>query len=81
MKDWIVANAKLIEAKFGFNESERYMYGNVSQTQFSIARHYGGVRINGKYFDYVTDGDLLIREDVFSWIARQMKKNGSPRKQ
>ena len=36
----------------------------VSQTQFSIARHYGGLRINGQYYHYVAATDMIIRDDV-----------------
>ena len=71
--DWITANASLIETKFGRNETERYMFGSVSQTQFSVARHYGGIRFNGAYYDYNAQHDLLIREDVLKWIRKQMK--------
>ena len=38
---------------------------NVSQTQFSIARHYGGIRFNGVFYFYDRANDSLIREDVF----------------
>jgi len=34
---------------------------NVSQTQFSIARHYGGVKINGHMYIYNPKDDTLIK--------------------
>lgn len=70
--EWIQANASLIEAKFGRNETEAYMLGNVSHTQYIVARHYGGCRFNGKYYDYNAEHDLLIREDVLQFIRTQM---------
>lgn len=39
---------------------------NVSATQFSIARHYGGCKINGAYYVYDPRSDTLIREDVWN---------------
>lgn len=37
---------------------------NVSKGPFSIARHYGGCRINGKEWFYNPITDVLIRADV-----------------
>lgn len=34
---------------------------NVSQTQFSIARHYGGIKINGHMYVYNPKDDTLIK--------------------
>ena len=41
---------------------------NVSRTQFSIARHYGGCKVNGVYYHYDPGSDTLTREDV--WKAQ-----------
>jgi hypothetical protein len=64
---------ELIE-KFG--SSSNVAYANVSSTQFSIARHYGGVKINGKHYVYNPTDDSLIREDVVKWIAKKKKTEG-----
>jgi len=37
---------------------------NVSHTQFSIARHYGGCVHNGKEYVYFPDEDKLVRKDL-----------------
>lgn len=37
----------------------------VSQSQFSIARYYGGIMFNGRSYIYMPETDELIREDVF----------------
>lgn len=37
----------------------------VSQSQFSIARFYGGAIYNGTRYVYDAERDVLIREDVF----------------
>jgi hypothetical protein len=37
---------------------------NVSQTQFSIARYYGGIKFNGYTYRYNADDDTLTREDI-----------------
>lgn len=41
---------------------------NVSQTQFSVARHYGGCKFNGADYHYDAASDTLTRMDV--WKAR-----------
>jgi outer membrane protein W len=41
---------------------------NVSQTQLSIARHYGGIKYNGADYHYDAESDTLTRMDV--WKAR-----------
>ena len=40
----------------------------VSNTQLSIARHYGGCRYNGHGYHYDAERDVLVRLDV--WRAR-----------
>jgi len=34
---------------------------NVSQTQLSIARHYGGIKVNGHMYIYNPKDDTLIK--------------------
>jgi hypothetical protein len=63
--------AALIE-KFGSRET--VAHANVSMTQLSIARHYGGINFNGKHFIYNPADDSLIREDVAKWIVKQRKE-------
>ena len=41
---------------------------NVSQSQFSVARHYGGCKINGADYHYDAASDTLTRMDI--WKAR-----------
>ena len=41
---------------------------HVSQTQLSIARHYGGITYNGASYHYDESTDRLIRMDI--WRAR-----------
>ena len=38
---------------------------NVSQSQFSVARHYGGCTYMGQAYIYDTGQDRLIRRDVY----------------
>lgn len=60
-----------LKAKFGADAN--VAYANVSMTQLSVARYYGGAKVNGKHFVYNPLDDSLIREDVVKWIAK--KKN------
>ena len=39
-------------------------YYQVSQTQLSVARYYGGCRINGSHYIYNPTDDTLTREDI-----------------
>ena len=47
---------------------------NVSQTQLSIARHYGGIKYNGQEYTYFPKKDELIRNDVLKWKKSNEKK-------
>jgi hypothetical protein len=56
----------------------------VSQTQFSIARYYGGINYNGDSFTYNPTSDELVRNDVLKWMAKrdnQAKKQAKQAKQ
>ena len=55
---------------------KRTPYGmtNVSQTQLSIARQYGGIRFHGESYTYIPTTDELIRDDVLKWRKQQAKK-------
>ena len=48
--------------------------GNVSCSQLSIVRYYGGVIYNGKQYIYVPEIDAIIREDVHKWAMQEMKQ-------
>lgn len=41
---------------------------NVTATQFSLTRYYGGCKVNGVDYHYDPESDMLIRMDV--WKAR-----------
>ena len=60
-----------LRAKFG--KDANIAYANVTMTQLSIARHYGGATVQGKCFVYNPFDDSLIREDVVKWIAKRRK--------
>lgn len=44
------------------NPIERYTY--VSHGQLSVARHYGGYKVNGSSYTYNPTTDELIRDDI-----------------
>lgn len=62
-----------LKAKFGANTN--VAFANVSMTQLSIARHYGGANVQGKFFVYNWEDDSLIREDVVAWIAKRKQED------
>lgn len=47
---------------------------NVSRTQFSVARHYGGCTFNGASYTYIPTTDELIRDDVLKWKMKRKRK-------
>ena len=55
------------------------MYSHVSQTQLSIARHYGAATINGRTYIYDADADTLIRDDVLAFV-RKLRRESQPEK-
>lgn len=50
-----------------------FMIRSVSTSQFSIARHYGGIKFNNCDYTYNFDTDELVRDDVLAWIQKQVK--------
>jgi hypothetical protein len=56
-------------AQFGVREP--LAYADISNTQLSVFRHYGGGSVNGHAFYYVPETDELLRHDVIKWIERQ----------
>ena len=56
------------------NKPERIY--NVSQTQFSIARLYGGCKFNGADYHYDAESDTLTRMDVWKARCASSKEDG-----
>lgn len=46
------------------NNEAPEVYYNVSQTQMSIARRFGGLKVNGVEYRYDAETDRLVREDI-----------------
>lgn len=46
---------------------------DVCNTQLSVARHYGAIKINGRHYTYFPPGDELIRDDVLKWLTKLRK--------
>lgn len=47
---------------------------HVSQTQFSVARHYGGCTLNGRSYIYDPTTDTLVRADVHAQERGEAKR-------
>ena len=45
----------------------------VSQSQFSVARHYGGITFNGAHYTYIPHEDKLVRDDILKARAKAAK--------
>ncbi len=52
---------------------------NVSQTQLSIARHYGGIKFNGAEYVYDATQDTLTRRDV--WLDKIKNDKNAAKKE
>ena len=52
----------------------------VSQSQFSIARHYGGITFNGASYVYDPTNDSLIRADILKARNKQAKIEQKPKR-
>jgi DMSO/TMAO reductase YedYZ molybdopterin-dependent catalytic subunit len=46
---------------------------HVSSGQLSVARHFGGCRLNGKEYHYDTETDQLVRHDVWKKELKEDK--------
>ena len=53
------------------------IYYCVSSTPLSVARHYGGARINGHRYEYDAVHDTLVRCDV---VKRDQKRRAQEKK-
>lgn len=57
-----------------------FVIRNVSTSQFSVARYYGGIVYNNEAYVYVQPTDELVRADVLRWMkrgAKPFKKKGA----
>jgi len=54
------------------NPIERYY--NISRSQLSIARHYGGIKVNGSEYHYNPEDDSLVRDDLHKKMIKQHKE-------
>jgi hypothetical protein len=65
-----MSNSKSILAgveSCGLHKKTPYGISPVKGTQFSIARHYGGIKYNGDSYSYFYETDELVRDDVLEW--------------
>lgn len=57
------------------NKPERIY--NVSQTQLSVARHYGGCKFDGVDYHYDAESDTLTRMDVWKAMCASGKEEAA----
>lgn len=65
----------------GMSKITPYVIAGVSRTQFSIARHCGGITYNRKSYTYMPAHDELIRDDVLKWVTKRRKEASNPPEQ
>ena len=64
----------------GLHRRTPYGMTNVSMTQLSIARHYGGCTYQGDSYTYLPHTDELIRDDVLNWQRKQKRAAKTPKR-
>lgn len=57
-----------------------FVIRGVSQSQFSIARYYGGLKFNGSDYTYFPEADELVRDDVVKFITKLRKPKKKPKR-
>jgi hypothetical protein len=57
-----------------------FLIQNVSHGMFSIARHYGGAKVQGQSYTYIPNSDELVRDDVLKFLKKSKKKPTSKNK-
>lgn len=51
-----------------------FLIRGVMTSQFSVARHYGGITLQGSNYTYFPESDELIRDDVLKWLVKYRKE-------
>ena len=54
-----------------------FLICGVSMSYFSIARHYGGCKVQGRTYTYLPGSDELIRDDVLKFVKKLRKQKES----
>ncbi len=67
----LLTEAEWSDAFATFGVLDPLAYANVTDTQLSVARHFGGASINGRAFYYVAETDELLRSDLFKWLHKR----------
>ena len=60
-------------AALGIRSDDNIGWRDISMTQLSIARHYGGIQFAGRHHVYFPADDSLWRDDVVREIRRARK--------
>lgn len=56
------------------NRDSPYMIKGVSESQFSPARHYGGMKFNGSSYIYCPNTDEMVRDDVLKAVMKERRR-------
>ena len=73
MASWITHDEKLRLQREWANPSAPIGWANVSMTQLSLAKHSGGVTVNGHLYTYFPATDELWRDDVVKTVKAWRK--------
>lgn len=63
-----------------FKRYDTIAFENVSQTQLSVARYFGMVKLNNHTFIYNPNDDSLIRDDVLAFVNKLKRQESKPKK-
>lgn len=70
IRSWL-SEAEWADAFERFGVLDPLAYANVTDTQLSVARHFGGASVNSRAFYYIPETDELVRSDVFKWVHKR----------
>jgi hypothetical protein len=56
------------------DRSTPFIFSGVSNTQLSIARHYGVINFQGQTYTYFPATDELIRDNVLKFVTKMREK-------
>lgn len=65
----------------GLHTRTPYAITGVTYTQFSVARHYGGMKYNGDSYTYIPTEDVLVRDDVIKCLTKMRKRKAKEAKE
>jgi hypothetical protein len=62
-----------VDAIQSLHRDTPYLIRGISDSQFSPARYYGGMKFNGASYTYMRNTDEMVRDDVIKFVSRNRR--------